>query len=252
MAVISVAVVSQSIGLSALAVWLVVAREPFPGVEELLPAAGAGVAVLFGLTAFYKGLAIGAMGVVAPISALAAVVPFAVGVLQGERPGGLQIAGVVAALAGVALVSREPNDTGTPAVRAAGVGLALAAAVGFGLYFVFMDAAADENAAWAVLVARATASVLGMAAVALLRLPFRVPGSLLPMILVIGLLDVSANVLFGLATSRGLLSVVSVLASLYPVVTVALAWVVLHERTSGLQRAGAAAALAGAALITAG
>ena len=249
---VTVVALTMTAGLAFVAVAVLVAWESAPPVGDLAAALGAGVGGAIGLAGLYRGMAVGAMGVVAPISALAAVVPFAVGVLQGERPGGLQIAGVVAALAGVALVSREPNDTGSSAVRAAGVGLALAAAVGFGLYFVFMDAAADENAAWAVLVARATASVLGMAAVALLRLPFRVPGSLLPMILVIGLLDVSANVLFGLATSRGLLSVVSVLASLYPVVTVALAWVVLHERTSGLQRAGAAAALAGAALITAG
>jgi drug/metabolite transporter (DMT)-like permease len=248
----TVVALTMTVGLAFVSILTLVTFDSAPPARDLAAALGAGVGGAIGLAGLYRGMAVGAMGVVAPISATAAVVPFAVGMLGGERPGGLQVAGVVAALAGVALVSREPSEPGAPPARAAGVGLALAAAVGFGLYFVLMDAAADESATWAVLVARATASMLGIAAVALLRLPLRVPRALVPMVLVIGLLDVSANVLFGLATSRGLLSVVSVLASLYPVVTVALAWVVLHERTSGVQRAGAAAALAGAALITAG
>lgn len=250
---ITVVALTMTAGLVFVSIVVLVSWDSPPPAGDLAAALGAGVGGAVGLAGLYRGMAVGAMGVVAPISALAAVVPLAVGVAQGERPGGLQLAGVVAALAGVALVSREPpSEVGAAAARAAGVGLALAAATGFGLYFVLMDAAADDSAAWAVLVARATASVLGIAAVAVLRAPLRVPRSLVPVVLVVGALDVSANVLFGLATSRGLLSVVSVLASLYPVVTVALAWVVLHERTSRLQRAGAAAALAGAALITAG
>jgi len=249
---ITVVALTMTAGLVFVSLLMLAVRDSPPPVGDLAAALGAGVGGAVGLAGMYRGMAVGAMGVVAPISATAAVVPFAVGVLQGERPSGVQIAGVVVALVGVALVSREPSRPGTPTARAAGVGLALTAAIGFGLYFVLMNAAADESAVWAVLVARATASLLGIAAVALLRLSFRVPRSLVPMVLLIGLLDVSANVLFGLATSRGLLSVVSVLASLYPVVTVALAWIVLQERTSRLQRTGAAAALVGAALITAG
>jgi drug/metabolite transporter (DMT)-like permease len=249
---ITVVALTMTAGLALVAVLVLVAWDSPPPAGDLAAAVGAGIGGAVGLAGLYRGMAVGAMGVVAPISALAAAVPFIVGLVQGERPGGLQLAGVVAALAGVALVSRESREPGAAAARAAGVGLALAAATGFGLYFVLMDAAADESAAWAVLVARATASVLGLAAVALLRAPLRVPRSLVPAILLVGLLDVSANVLFGLASSRGLLSVVSVVASLYPVVTIALAWIVLGERTSRLQRAGAAAALAGAALITAG
>ena len=156
-------------GLVGVAVAVLVGGTRRRPAGDILAAVGAGVGGAVGLAGLYRGMAVGAMGVVAPISALAAVVPFAVGVAQGERPGGLQIAGVVAALAGVALVSREPSEARSPAARAAGVGLALAAAAGFGLYFVLMDAAADESATWAVLVARATASVLGIATVALLR-----------------------------------------------------------------------------------
>lgn len=247
----TVVALSMAGGFVLVTVVVVVSGDALPGAGDLAAAAGAGAAGALGLAGLYRGMAVGAMGVVAPISALAALVPFAVGIAEGERPGTLQLAGVAAALAGVALVSREPGDGGS-AVRAAGLGLALTAAAGFGLYFVLMDAAADESAPWAVLVARGSATTLAVAAATLLRAPLRVPRALVPLVVLVGLFDVSANVLFGLATTRGLVSVVSVLSSLYPVVTVALAWLVLRERTSALQRAGAAAALAGAALITAG
>jgi drug/metabolite transporter (DMT)-like permease len=242
---------TMATGLVLVSILVVLTGDPLPGGGDLAAAAAAGGAGALGLAGLYRGMAVGAMGVVAPISAAAAVVPFAVGLAQGERPSAVQLAGVLAALAGVALVSREPGAEGG-AGRAAGVGLALTAAAAFGLYFVLMDAAADESAPWAVLVARASATVLAAAAALAVRAPLRVSRPLVPFVCLIGVFDVGANVLFGLATSRGLISVVSVLSSLYPVVTVALAWLVLRERTSGSQRAGAAAALAGAALISAG
>jgi drug/metabolite transporter (DMT)-like permease len=249
--VATVLALSQAAGLAAVAVVVLASGDPAPGATAALAAAGAGVAGAMGLACLYRGMAVGAMGVVAPISAVAAVVPLTVGLAQGERPSGLQLAGVVAALTGVALVSREPGERGGG--RAAGVGLALVAATGFGLYFVLIDAAADDaGAPWSVLVARGTSTVLAVAAALVLGASLRVSGRLVPAVLLVGLFDVGANVLFSLATTRGLVSVVSVLASLYPVVTVVLARLLLQEQTSAVQRAGAAAALAGAALITAG
>jgi drug/metabolite transporter (DMT)-like permease len=249
--VATVLALSLAAGTAAVTVVVLVDGGEAPGAKAAAAAAGAGAAGALGLAGLYRGMAVGAMGVVAPISAIAAVVPFAVGLGQGERPSPLQVAGVAAALAGVALVSREPGGSGGG--PAAGVGLALVAALGFGSYFVLLDAAADEaGAAWSVLLARGTATSLALVAVLLLGASLRISRRLVPMVIVIGLFDVAANVLFGLATTRGLVSVVSVLASLYPVVTVVLARLLLHERTSGFQRAGAVAALAGAALITAG
>jgi drug/metabolite transporter (DMT)-like permease len=247
----TVVALSMAAGMVLIAAVVVISRDELPGRDNLLAAVGAGAAGALGLAGLYRGLAVGAMGVVAPISALAAALPFTIGLLEGERPGSLQVAGVVVALAGVVLVAREPGGA-TGSARAAGVGLALTAACGFGLYFVLLDAASDESVPWAVLVARATAALLALGAVAVLRAPLRVPRALVPMVLGVGAFDVAANVLFGLASARGLVSVVSVLSALYPVVTVGLAWVVLRERTSAGQRLGAAAALAGAALIAAG
>ena len=164
--------------------------------------------------------------------------------------GALQIAGILIALAGVAVASREPREQGGG--RAAGFGLALLAALGFGLYFVFADRAADESVPYAVATARGVSLLLALAAALIVGVSLRPGRGSLPVLAVVGLCDVGANMLFSLATTRGYLSIVSVLAALYPVVTVALAAIVLHERVARTQRFGVAGALVGAAMITAG
>jgi drug/metabolite transporter (DMT)-like permease len=189
------------------------------------------------------------MGVVAPISALSPLLPLGVGLASGERPSSVQLLGTALALSGVAVLSREP---GRRRRLAAGAGLAVIAAAGFGVYFVFLDAAADASVPWAVTVARGTAVVLSVTAALRLSAPVRPPGALVPTLVAVGLADVGANVLFGLASTRGLLAVVSVLASLYPVVTVALARLVLGERLALSQRLGGGGAIAGAALVASG
>jgi drug/metabolite transporter (DMT)-like permease len=251
--VLTVLPLTQGAGLIGVAVVLAIAQDPVPGLGPAAVAAAAGLAGAVGLAGLYRGMAIGAMSVVAPISALAAVVPFTVGVARGERPSKLQLVGVVAALIGIVLVSREPGRGSSSPARAAGVGLALVAAAGFGFYFTFTDIAADDaGAPWTVFVSRGTATAVAIVTFLIARPPLRLERGLVRLVLAVGLFDVAANVLFGVATTKGLVSIVSVLASLYPVVTVVLARVVLHERISSPQRAGAGAALAGAALITAG
>ena len=250
--VLAVLPLTQGAGLLGVAVVLLIAQDPVPDPGPAAVAAAAGLAGAVGLAGLYQGMAIGAMGVVAPVSALAAIVPFTVGVAGGERPSTVQIAGVVAALVGIVLVSREPGS-GSGSARAAGVGLALIAAAGFGLYFTFTDIAADDaGAPWTVFVSRGAATAIAIVVFLIARPPLRLDRPLVRLVLAVGLFDVAANVLFGVATTKGLVSIVSVLASLYPVTTVVLAQVVLRERISAPQRAGAGAALAGAALITAG
>jgi drug/metabolite transporter (DMT)-like permease len=178
------------------------------------------------------------------------VIPFAVGLVRGEDPGVLQLVGVVAALVGVAVVSRETGKDTTG--RSVAVALALVAALGFGLYFVLIDYAAGDGAAWSVLVARATSCSAAIAVALVIGQRLTVPRTLVLMIGLIGVFDVSANVLFAVATTHGLLSIVSVLGSLYPVVTVVLARIVLEERLRPSQWAGAGVTLAGAAMIAAG
>jgi len=251
LAVLAVIVVSQTIGLAGLVFWVWLAGEPFPGVAKLLPAAGAGLAVLIGVAALYRGLAVGAMGIVAPISAASPVVPLAVDAAHGIVPGILQWVGIGLILAGIAALSREPSASGGRLV-ASGAGLAIVAALGFGLFVVGIDAGADESAAWAVVVARVAAISLAVIAALVTSTSLRSPTALLPMLAAVGLVDTLANVLVATATTHGAAGIVAVLSALYPIVTVVLARLVLNERLSTTKRVGGGVALGGAALVAAG
>ena len=248
--VLTVLVLSQVAGLAAALTWVGASGDGFPGWSSTALAVAAGASGCLGIATLYRGMAIGAMGIVAPVSAVAAAIPFTVGVASGERPGALQIAGIVLALAGVGVASREPAHAGGG--RADGIGLALVAAFGFGLYFVFADRAAEASVPYAVAIARGTSLLLALVAALAVGASLRPARVHWPALAAVGLCDVGANMLFSLATTRGFLSIVSVLSALYPVVTVALAALVLHERVAPSQRAGVAGALAGAALITVG
>lgn len=251
LALLTVLAVSQGVGLVGVAVWAALSGDPFPGIPELLPAAGAGIAGLVGLGALYRGMAVGTMGIVAPISAAGPVVPLTVDAAQGIVPTALQWLGVAVVLAGIAILSREPSTA--PGNRiAAGVGLALVAALAFGTFFVGIDAGADKSVPWAVVAVRTTSVAVALAAVALTGGSLRAPPRLMVMLLAIGAFDTAANVAFAAASTEGAIGIVAVLSSLYPVVTVALAWIVLRERLSVTRRAAGVLALAGAALVAAG
>jgi len=216
-------------------------------------AAGAGGIGLLALVAFYRGLAIGTMSVVAPISATGAAVPVLAGVAAGERPSALQLAGIVLALAGVVLVSRQAQSEPARRGGRTAIGLALVAALGFGSFFAMADRAEETaDVAWVLLVARCT-NVALLGACALWKRP-RVPSApaALGAIAAVGLLDLAANALFVIAAGEGLLSVVGVLGALYPAVTVLLARVVLGERLSAVQAAGVGICLAGVIALAAG
>ena len=221
-----------------------------PAGWEVLLAVPASLSGTLGLFAFYRGMAVGAMSVVAPIAGVSAAVPVAVGLATGDHPSALQIVGIVLALGGVALASREHQE-GESRV-AAGVGLALLAALGFGGYFVPMHAAGATDFWWASFVFRGTSFVVIIVAVLALRADVRVRGGDLAFVAAVGVGDTLGNALFAASSAHGLVSVTSVLASLYPVVTVGLARVVLRERIDQAQQAGVVATLAGVVLISSG
>ncbi len=254
---VRVLVISQLAGFTvALAVVLVSHRAP-PAAHYLIIAAAGGVAGLVGLGAFYHALAVGTMSIVAPISATGAAVPVIVGLATGEHPGTVRLVGILTAVAGVVLASREagPGEAEVGATRDRSrhqVPLALCAALGFGAFFVAMDRAAHGDVLWALLAARGAdvPLLVGLALLTGTAISAR-PRALVPLIAV-GLLDVGANALYAWATTLGLLSVVAVLGSLYPVATVLLARGVLGERVRRVQELGIATVLAGVALIAAG
>lgn len=249
---LTVLVVSQAAGVASIALVVAVRGEGAPAGRHLAYAALAGLVGAVGLAALYRGLAVGAMSVVAPLAATAAVLPVVAGLARGERPSAAQGAGIALALVGVLLAAREPSAGGTRSGVATGVGLALVAALCFGLLLVALDAASEGDALWATLAMRATSfSLLALAALAL-RPSLALGERDLVALALVGVLDTAGNALFALASTKSLLSVASVLAQLYPVVTVLLARLVLSERIARLQGAGVVAALAGVALITAG
>ena len=249
----SILLVSQFAGLTAVAVVVLIGGEPVPAFSDVAPALAAGVAQLVGIAALYRALALGTMSVISPISASgAAALPVIVGIAGDEAPAALQLAGMVVASAGVILATRSPDASPTRGSREALL-LSGVAALGFGGFFVGMDAAVDSaDPFWALLVARAAAAAVLVVALAALRPGLAIDPAVLPALILIGLLDVGANACFALGTDTGLLSVVAVLASLYPVTTVVLARGVLGERLVAIQGAGVCLALAGVALIAAG
>ena len=247
---------SQLVGLAGLSVWVVASGAARPGTGLWFALAG-GIAGVIGLGCLYRGMAVGAMGIVAPISATSPIVPLGVDLLRGTAPAPLQWVGIAFALAGIVLVSREPGSaraTGGGARRpvAAGVGLALIAALGFGLFIVGLGEAAQESAPWATATARLGAvSALVLVLVSTRTVP-RASARLLPLIVAVGVFDAAANALIALAATRGSIGIVAVLSSLYPITTILLARAILHERLGTTRTVGGLVALAGAALIAAG
>jgi drug/metabolite transporter (DMT)-like permease len=277
---LTVALWSQAAGALALAVALVVlavqgSRPVAAGVAwGLAGGVGSGLA----LALFYRGLAAGTMSVVAPVSACGAVVPVAAALLTGDRPDALAGVGVVAAVTGVVLVSRTrppsrdekpprggtagPARSGNPARPGRVLAMALGSAVGFGLFYVFVDAGTASAAGtsgsrgsplWVIAGARASSLVM-LSAIALVgrRSALRWPGRRIGPVALVGVGDTGANLLFAYAAATGSLAVVGVLGSLYPVATVVLARWLLGERLSGGQNAGVVLALTGVGLLAAG
>jgi drug/metabolite transporter (DMT)-like permease len=251
---LQVVLVSQAIGLVAIVLVLAIRGTGPPEYVRLLPAVGAGLAGVAALSAFYRALAIGTMSIVAPIAATGVAVPVIVGIAGGDRPAALQVAGIVAATIGVILASREPESKAAAArpVTRASLVLAVGAALGFGAFFVGLRAGARADVLWALFAARGAGVAALVGAAVALRPPARMRRANLRALTLIGLLDVSANGLFAVASRHGLLSIVSVAGSLYPVATVLLARALLGERVRRVQEVGIVAALAGVAMIAAG
>jgi len=209
----------------------------------------AGVFGAVGIAAFYRALATGTISIVSPVSACGAIVPVGLALAQGERPGALALAGCAIALAGAVLASVH-EFTGAPAARSSVI-LAGTAALGIGGFLYFIAHAVRGGHTLPALFGSRTASLsLPLVGVLATRSSVRMPSRQIPAVAGIGLLDVGANALFAAAATRGYLSIVSVLGSEYPVVTVILAQKLLGERVSRPQAAGIALALIGVGIVS--
>ncbi len=262
---LTVAFWSQVAGALALAVALAV-EGAAPATTGFAWGLAAGVGSGCALVLFYRGLAEGTMSVVAPVSACGAIVPVAAALLTGDQPGALAGLGVLAAIAGVLLVSRTSGSTrGTPGEtpgsrRGRGrtgrvLAMALGSALGFGLFYVFVEAgtAGSRGAPLWVIAGARTSSLAMLSTIALVGggSALRWPGRRIGPVALVGIGDTGANLLFAYAATAGNLAVVGVLGSLYPVATVVLARWLLGERLTGGQNAGVLLALTGVGLLAA-
>jgi drug/metabolite transporter (DMT)-like permease len=244
-------IASQAVSVSIVVPIALASGQPLPAADDVLWLMAAALAELVGIVCFYRAMAIGEMGLVAPIAGTAALVPLSVDLVAGHRPGAIALIGVALALAGVLLTSSDRNtEQQAGAIKA--TGLAVVAALAFGLSFVGTDAGANGGVWWPVAITCSTSlAVVTLAAVLTGRSP-KVSRSALPAVVAVGLTDVLANVLYVSALGHGLAGVVSTLSSLYPVTTVALAWLVLRERATAWQGLGVVGAVAGVALVSLG
>jgi len=246
-----VTVVSQSFGCIVLGVAVLLWPEVTVESSDLWWGALAGVGGGLGLMCFYPALATGPMSVVAPTTAVcSAVVPLVAGLVLGDRPSGPAMAGVLLALPAIVLVARESGSHGRAQPRT--VMMAVAAGVGFGWFFIGVSQASEHSGLWPLVGARvASIGMVGLACLLSGR-SLRPTVGTTPLVASAGMLDLVANTLYLLAATRGLLSVVAVLGSLYPASTVLLAMWFLHERLSRAQAVGVAMAVGAVALIAVG
>ena len=248
--VFAVVLISQIAGF-ILIVGVVAGRGvAWPGVEAMYPAAVAGVLGAGCVVIFYLALSYGPVSIVAPVLASSAVIPVIYGLVTGERPSALQLAGLAATLAGVILVSW--TDSGGHARGRRGIAFGVLAAVLLGVVLVIFSHAASEDAYWAPFVLRTFSMATILVVVLARRVKVRVDRQALLLIALIGALDVTANLAYSVSTTLQLLSISAVLSSLFPVVTVALARLHLGERVSRVQQTGSVLTMAGVLSVAAG
>ena len=207
------------------------------------------IAGVIGMFAFYRALAIGPMGIVSPLVALAVVIPVGFGLINGETPSSLQGLGILAAIVGVLLAS-GPELSGAESAKP--LGYSAVALVFFGVMFVTIAEGSKTSPLMTMTGMRATSMLLIIVAIIVFRSKGGITPRDWPVLAFVGLLDAAANVTFGVATTLGLLSTTAVLGSLYPVVTAILAAVVLKERLRPIQYVGVAVTMLGVFLVSAG
>ncbi len=250
LSVISVLILSNIFAVSTLII-LVLAKGVLVRISTDLmwPVLG-GVMGLVAMLLLYKALSTGKMSVVAPISASGVILPVFWGLLSGEVPGDVQMIGAVCAVAGSILVGMVASESDKKSGQKSGVGLAILAAIAIGFYFIVMDKSSQVDPGWAALILRLTYAVLLMPVFFIKKPDLTVKRIHIPALICMGSFDALAGYAFVLATSVGLLSIVAVIGSLYPVVTIVLSVVFLKEKPTVVQLAGIILAISGICLIS--
>ena len=244
--VLSVSYPAGAVVLTAIAILVI------PGqlsTEVLIWGASAGVVGAVAIGLLYAALSRGPMGIVSPVTAvMAGAVPVFVGVSRGESLSARAVGGILVAGVAVVLVSRETGEQAR--IRASTLGLALGSGAAIGAYLSLIGLAPVDSGVWAAVIGRWTSTVVLIVVLIFFARPFVRSGFPWLLVLVSGVIDACANGVFQLASQRGMLSIVAVVGSLYPVATVTLAWVLLKERLNAVQLIGVALALIAAATLS--
>jgi drug/metabolite transporter (DMT)-like permease len=244
--VFHVTLVAQAAGVFLLVVLALVLAEPAPSHAAVGWGSLAGVVGTVGIAALYRALAVGQMGIAAPVTAvLSAGLPVLFQAFFKGFPTPVQVAGFGMALVGVWLLSRREGVAGRPP----GLGLALVSGLGFGGFLILIAQASQSTVLWPLAVSKGVSFTTTLAAMLMTRHTGRPSARLFPLALLAGVLDVGGNAFFMLAAHLARLDVAAVLSSLYPASTVVLAGVLLHERVSRIQTAGIIVALVAIPMI---
>ena len=244
--VYKVVLVAHTTGMALMVALALMRGEAMPTLREMMWGIAAGTAGTIGLVALYRALAVGKMGIVAPITAvLTAVLPMSYGLVTQGLPRTIQLFGFVIAAIGIALISRPEKTAGMPK----GLGLALLASAGFGFFLIFIKFAGTTAVYWPLAAARFPAVILMGIMAVLSNEPSGFDKRIVRLALIAGVLDTLGNVTFVLANQHGRLDVAAVLSALYPAMTVALAFFVLKERVMRIQYVGIVAVLISVPLI---
>jgi drug/metabolite transporter (DMT)-like permease len=248
----TVTVIGQTAGFVATLSLALAIGDPLASRHDLLISAAAGIAGSLGLLGFYRAMASGAMTVVAPITALVGTtIPVVWGLVSGERPGLLAYIGMIVAVIAVVLVTDALgfHEVETPPGV---VVLAIFAGTCFATIFIAFDNTAEDAGLWPLVALRTVSLPVVILVVLFTRKPFLTSGSALRFALLSGLLDTTANGLYLFAAREGLLSVVAVITSLYPVSTLVLATTLDHEKVHKAQWVGIASAISALVLVSVG
>jgi drug/metabolite transporter (DMT)-like permease len=223
--------------------------EPLPSAQTVVLAAIAGVLAVAGILGLYTGLAVGRMGVVAPVTGLiAAALPVSVGLVADGLPGPPVVAGIVLALLSVVLVSRTSDPEGRPS----GIQYGIVGGIGLGLFNIVVGMFPDATVAWPLAIIKLGALTPIVAIVAIGSRPWRIPRPIVPAMILVAFLDLGGNAFYILATQAGRLDIAATLSSLYPVTTVVLAVALLRERVTRSHLIGIVAAGIAIVLIAGG
>ena len=241
---------TQLVGVFAALALAIVRGEPLPQGADILWSTVIGVCGVVGISSLYRGLAVGRMGVVAPVTGVVgAVIPVAASFVLEGVPRTAAVAGIVVALVAVVLVTRAPGHADG---RPSGLRWALMAGIAIGGFNIGVGQLSDAGTFGPLVIIRALQVVILAGLIVAWRQPWRPGRDALAPILLIGLLDMTGNATFILAAQSGQLAIAAVLSSLYPVVTVLLAIFVLRERVTRSHVAGIALTAVGIALIAYG